>query len=110
MTDRERELQAKVERLETEVEGLRGLINTPLHDDFVEAVKIEAAHQSERWVREDADKEPEDWFWTLGYLSGKALRAHRHGDRKTALHHTISSAALLFHWHRRILGATNTVP
>ena len=46
---------------------------------------------------------PEDWFWTLSYLAGKALRAHIDGDRNKALHHTISSAALLLNWHRRML-------
>ena len=97
MTERERQLQAEVERL-------TALINTPLLDDFSEAVVREAAHQVERWgASHDASKEPQDWFWTLAYLAGKAMRAHIEGNREKALHHTISSAALLLNWHLRIL-------
>ena len=89
--------------LQAEVERLTALLNTPLLDDFTAAVKREAAHQVERWASQDARKQPEDWFRTLGHLARKALRAHIDGDRDKALHHTISSAALLLHWHRRIL-------
>ena len=96
MSERERRLQAEVDRL-------TALVNTPLFDDFTAAVKREAAHQLERWGEShDAGKAPEEWYWTLGYLAGKALRAHRDGDRDKALHHTVSSAALLLHWHGRI--------
>ena len=104
MTDLERRLRARVEQLEA-------LINSPLHEDFLEGVKREAAHQVERWGEpHDARKEPQDWFWTLGYLAGKALRAHIDGDRRKALHHTISSAALLLNWHRRILAGNPQPP
>ena len=96
MTEGERRLQAEVERL-------TALLNTPLLDDFTAAVKREAAHQVERWASQDARKQPEDWFRTLGHLASKALRAHTDGHRDKALHHTISSAALLLNWHRRIL-------
>ena len=89
--------------LQAEVERLTALLNTPLLDDFTAAVKREAAHQVERWASQDARKQPEDWFWTLGHLARKALRAHIDGHRDKALHHTISSAALLLHWHRRSL-------
>ena len=97
MSERERRLRAEVDRL-------TALINTALIDDFTAAVKREAAHSVERWwVFLDARKAPEDWFWTLGRLVGKTLRAHLDGDRDKALHHTVSSAAVLLHWHRRIL-------
>ena len=88
-----------------EVTRLQALINTPQTDDFLEAVRTEAAHQVERWgTAHDDGKTPEDFFWLLGFLSGKALRAASHGDREKALHHTISSAALLLNWHRRLQG------
>lgn len=84
---------------------LEGLINTPHLKDFVEAVKLEAAHQVERWgTKHDAGKTPTDWFWLLGYLSGKALASAIKGDREKALHHTISSAAALLNWHEHIAG------
>jgi hypothetical protein len=80
-------------------------LQRPEVEDFLSAVVLEAAHQLERWGAEhDARKGPEDWFWTLGYLSGKALAAALRGDREKALHHTISSAALLANWHARLAG------
>ena len=71
--------------------------------DWCEGAKLEAAHQVQRWGEEqDRLKNPEDWFWLLAYLSGKALRAHIDGDVVKARHHTISSGAVLAHWHRHI--------
>lgn len=88
-----------------ELERLRGLVNTPQLHDFSAAVVLEAAHQRERWgSNHDAGKAPEDWFWLLGYLGGKALAAAKAGDRDKALHHTISSAAALANWHAALLG------
>ena len=96
-------LEQERDAARSEVDRLTKILNTPLLDDFIEAVQSEAAHQEWRWGAEhDDDKDPQDWYWTLGYLSGKALRAHLDGNTKKALHHTISSAALLMHWHRRI--------
>jgi hypothetical protein len=69
-------------------------------------------HQVERWgVDHDIGKQPEDWFWLVGYLAGKCLRAHRDGDRDKALYHTISTGAALANWHRHIkTGATKMQP
>lgn len=92
-----------------EIDRLEALLNTPHTADFLEAVRLETAHQVERWgtVRDRA-KAPQDWFWLLGYLAGKALRAHMDGDKEKALHHTISSAAVLANWHAHISGAETT--
>lgn len=88
-----------------ELERLRALVNTPELHDFSRAVVLEAAHQRERWGSEhDAGKAPQDWFWLLGYLGGKALAAHASGNADKALHHTISSAAALANWHAAISG------
>ena len=87
-----------------EIERLTALVNTPMFQPFDTAVKLEAAHQAERWgTVHDRNKEPQEWFWLVGYLAGKALRSHLAGDRVKALHHTISSAAVLFHWHTHIV-------
>ncbi len=81
-----------------EVERLRNLINNPHTEEFLEAVRLEAAHQRERWGDEhDARKTDEDFYWTLGWLSGKAVRFENQEKR---LHHIITSAALLLNWHR----------
>lgn len=91
-----------------EVARLQALLNTPELHDFSRAVVLEAAHQRERWGADhDAGKEPEDWLWLLGWLAGKAVRAARAGDRDKALHHAISSAAVLANWHAAILGVDN---
>jgi hypothetical protein len=79
------------------------LVNTPHTNDFLEAVKLEAAHQRQRWgIAHDRSKSAENWFWLVGYLSGKALRAAIDGNREKALHHTISSGAALLQWHEAI--------
>jgi hypothetical protein len=78
-----------------EFRRLDGLINNPHTDDFLEAVKLEAAHQRERWASDhDAGKTDADWFWLVGYLAGKAI----HKPEKQ-LHHIITTAAALLNWH-----------
>lgn len=107
-TERDQELGKlgelrELRELREEITRLTKLLNTPLYEDFIKAVKAEGAHQIWRWGKEhDENKEPQDWFWTIGYLTGKALRAHTDGDSRKALHHTISSAAVLMHWHQAI--------
>ena len=86
-----------------EIERLTTLVNTPMFEPFDTAVKCEAAHQAHKWgTVHDRNKEPQEWYWLVGYLAGKAPRSHLSGDRTKALHHTISSAAVLFHWHTHI--------
>lgn len=86
-----------------EIERLTALINTPLNSDWIEGVKIEAAHQQERWGSDnDVGKTAIDWFWLLGYLAGKTVSAANAGDIDKALHHTISSGAALLNWYRAL--------
>jgi predicted transcriptional regulator len=86
------------------------IINTPETADFMAGVPIEAAHQRERWgSSHDAGKKPEDWFWLIGYLAQKALRAQNAGDTTKALHHTISTAAALGNWHAAIAGVDTSM-
>ena len=101
-------MQSKKDReiadLRAEIGRLNNILNTPLYDDFIEAVRAEAPHQRWRWGKpQDEAKTPEDWLGLIHYLAGKAKDAHEQGDRKRALHHTISSAAALMHWHEAIL-------
>ena len=93
---------------EAECRRLLALINSPHNADWFEGTRIEAAHQQERCGTEhDGGKEPQEWFWLIGYLAGKCLRASIDGDSEKAKHHTISTAAVLLNWYRRIAG-TNT--
>lgn len=99
------QLNDRIKEKDAEIERLNTLINNPHADDFLESVRTEAAHQRERWGEaHDVRKMPHDWFWALGYLSGKCVMAHIKGDKDKALHHTISSAALLMNWHKSISG------
>lgn len=82
---------------------LEGLLNTPEIEDFDKAVPLESAHQVDRWgAAHDDGKNPEDWFWLVGYLTGKALAALKAGDLDKAKHHCISTAAALRNWHAHI--------
>lgn len=97
------ECAAEIHRLQAEVARLEALLNTPETQSFLEGTRLEVAHQVERWgTVHDRAKEPADWFWLLGYLSGKALAAHLKGDKEKAMHHCISSAAALANWHAHI--------
>ena len=83
----------------------RAKVNTPHTADFIEAVKLEAEHQRQRWGTDnDAGKAPHDWYWLLAYLSGKALMNALAGNIDKAKHHTISSAAMLLNWHMHLSG------
>ncbi len=95
-------LKRERDRYKAEAERLKKLIWTPHTADFLEAVRIEAAHQRERWGADhDKMKEDTDWFWTLGWLSGKAVRFESQEKR---LHHIVTSGALLLNWHRYATG------
>lgn len=84
-----------------EIQRLNGLINSPHTEDFLEAVRLEAAHQRERWGSEHDDgKADTDWFWLIGYLAGKAI----HKPEKQ-LHHIITTAAACLNWHAARSGA-----
>lgn len=113
------EVQARFAR----AERLHELIHNPHTEDFLEAVRTEAAHQRERWGTDhDAGKSPEDWLFLMGYLGTKACQAHgklkrateradengvEHSNlvekhREKALHHTISTAGACLNWHAAI--------
>lgn len=88
-----------------ELDRLHRLLNIPEMQDFLEGVRREAAHQADRWREHDRERTPEDFFWLIGHLAGKALRSQLEGDMGKARHHTISTAAALFLWHRYVAGA-----
>lgn len=100
----------KISRLEAQLADekmehglLKELLSRPEIDDFWEGIVLEAAHQRQRWGdAHDRSKSAENWYWLVGYLAGKALRAAIEGAADTAKHHTISAAAALFQWHKAI--------
>lgn len=125
--------RALAESRRIQVERLRAQLNSPITDDFVQAVIVEAAHQRERWGTEhDGGKSDADWFWLIGYLAGKALHnpaspelaeaviaaAAEHKAKETLqaglqekqLHRIITVAAAACNWHMAVLGKTNMRP
>lgn len=95
---------------DAELERKAALIDSPETADFLLGVRNEVAHQIAKWgTVHDRAKAPGDWFWLVGYLAGKALAADIAGDREKALHHCISTAAVLANWHTHIaVGGTFT--
>lgn len=88
------------------VEAYKKSLDVPELDDFAKGCVIEAQHQRQRWGDEhDTTKEPEEWFWLVGYLAGKGLNAQRAGDMEKFKHHLITGAAVLANWHARTLAA-----
>lgn len=86
---------ARAEGAKAEREAWEKRINTPMTTKFLEAVPNEAAHQRQRWgLEHDRKKDPADWFWTLGFLAGKAL----HDVRGKRAHHIVAAGALLLNW------------
>lgn len=99
------ELRMRVLNQNARLLELEGRINTPHTDDWFEAVRLEAAHQIERWgVKRDEGKTAPEWFWLLGHLSSKALIAWKNGDIEKMKHHCVSSGACLLNWFRRLTG------
>lgn len=95
--------------LRAEIDRLKKLLGTPEIVDFVEAVKREAAYQREHWGPEhDKEKTDDFWFWTLGWLAGKAVTdPHESDDKRTSverkLHRIITAAALAANWHAAVM-------
>jgi hypothetical protein len=88
-----------------EISRLKAERDKPEIKNFTIAVLLEAAHQRDRWsIDYDAGKAPEDWFWLIGYLTGKALHSAKSDEIEKALHHTISTAAALSNWHITLSG------
>lgn len=112
-----------IEALTIEKERLYGLINSPQIENFLEAIKLEAAHQRERWGSDhDAGKGDVDWLFLVGYLGGKAVEAgkaaeliantidsreliDKHRDRR--LHHIVAAGAAALNWHEARSGGDN---
>jgi len=77
-------------------------IDEPDVEDFLEGLKREVAYQAERWEERDRKKTSAEWFVLLGRLAFNALGAATVRDRRLALHHVITAAAALGHWHAAI--------
>lgn len=102
-------LKAENAELAAELKRVKTLLETPEFYDFTKAVLREAAYQRERWgEKHDEEKSDDNWFWTLGWLAGKAVTdPHDPGDDRTALerklHRIVTAAALACNWHAAVV-------
>lgn len=102
--------EGALDALRAENARFRALLSRPYVGAWLDEVLLEAAHQRERWgVEHDGGKDPADWFWLVGYLAGKALRASIDGDVDKARHHTVSTAAVLAQWAAQLCGAESVM-
>lgn len=110
------------EALVARIVELERAINTPHTDEFFLSVRMEAAHQIERWGSEhDEGKKPTDWLFLVGHLASKAATYQTLSNRETwastealkdfskAKHHVISSAAALLNWFRAMTGDSSAM-
>lgn len=125
---------SECDEIAAELRRQHAMLNSPELVDFSAGVVHEAAHQRERWSSDhDGGKSPEDWYWLIGHLAGRALAHHKEAERLTSLlpsaglhetnlsrqiayhrekavHHCITTAAALANWHAAVLGKTNIRP
>lgn len=123
-----------LEPVAAELRRQHAMLNNPELVDFSAGVVREAAHQRERWGSiHDGGKSPEDWYWLIGNLAGRALGHHKEAERlaafhsrdttvaaflneqiahhrEKAVHHCITTAAAMANWHAAVLGKTNLRP
>ncbi len=82
---------------------LETLINNPEINNFLEGVKTESAHQSDRWGMEhEENKYPHDYALVLDKLKGKQAQAIWEKDIDKYKHHLITMAAVCYNSHRQI--------
>lgn len=105
------ELEKIVAEKDQIIAHYKDLINTPLISHFLQAVKLEAAHQVERW-KDSVDRESEsfNWVFLVGHLATRAAAYHEAENKEKALHHTITTAAVCLNWHKFLVGERNFFP
>ncbi len=91
------ERSRKILEKSKEIERLKALINSPQTDDFIEAIKTEAAHQCERW--DDSQNNNVDWLWRLAYISTKTVHKE---DQSKLKHWIVSCGALCLNWFKSV--------
>lgn len=95
--------EEEISILKTEIKRLKDLINDPEIDNFIEGVKIEAPHQTERWGKEKEESAPpHHYVLVITKLLGKLTVAIWDKDVTKFKHHCITIAAAMLNCHRQI--------
>lgn len=90
-------------QIEGFIKAVQILINTPEIENFIEGLKTEAAHQTEKWGEaHEESKFPQDYSLVLDKLKGKQALAIWDRDIEKYKHHLITMAAVCHNIHRQI--------
>lgn len=93
----------EIEQILKWVMRLDDLINSPELQDFIKGLKLESAHQTEKWGSEHEEtKFPHDYALVLDKLKGKQALAIWDLDVEKYKHHLITMAAVCYNMHRQI--------
>jgi len=88
---------------ETRLQYLENLINNPEIEDFLKGVKLESAHQIERWgIEKEQSKYPHDYALVISKLVGKLAVDIFDKNTDKYKHHLVTIAAVAFNIHRQI--------
>ncbi len=88
---------------ETREQYLERLINNPEIENFLEGVKLEAAHQIERWGLEKEERNPpHHYILVMAKILGKMSTDIFDRDVEKFKHHCIAVAAEMHNLHRQI--------
>jgi len=82
---------------------LEKLIGSPEIENFLEGVRIEAAHQTDKWgMKDEESKFPHDYALVMDRLKGKQTEAIWTRDSEKYRHHLVTLAAVCFNAHRQV--------
>lgn len=105
ITGEKENLTKKNKKLNNLVAHYNRLINNPETQDFLKGVRLESAHQIERWGNDrDRGKDLFDWVFLIGHLATRAAAYYESGDHEKGRHHCITTAAVCNNWHRYMSG------
>lgn len=80
------------------------LLANPRLLDFLESVRLEAAHQPATWNEINAQMQhPAEWPNLIVHMLGKIIQADMVSNPRTYLANVIAIAAACYHWHEYLL-------
>jgi len=97
-------LNSYIDKLETENETYKTLINSPEINNFIEGLKLESSHQTIKWGNENEEnKFPHDYALVMDKLKGKLALSIWDRNIDKYKHHLITMAALCYNIHRQFI-------
>lgn len=98
-----RELYSEIEYFKDRISKMEASINSPVINDFIKGMKIEAEHQTQRWgVEKEENEPPHHYILVTNKLLGKMAIDIWDKNTDKFKHHIIALAAEMFNLHRQI--------